>query len=125
MRRKEEYLMIPKKIDILGTHFSNTNLKEVVEFIKFKKFNEPNYVCFPSTNTIAKAHKDKKFQYILNNALLTIADGKFTQFYARMYGNKKIKSISGYWLMKELLQTNLSHFFYGCDDETLAKLKKK
>jgi len=40
-----------------------------------------------------------------------------------MKGHKNINNVSGYWLMENYLQTNYTHYFYGCDDDTLEKLK--
>jgi N-acetylglucosaminyldiphosphoundecaprenol N-acetyl-beta-D-mannosaminyltransferase len=113
-----------ERIDIFGTKFSNINIDEAFLLIKNYNFSIPNYICFPSTNTIAKAYKFKEFQSILNSGFLTIPDGKFTEIYARLKGFNKIRTISGYWLMDKLLQTNLSHFFYGADNYTLEELKK-
>lgn len=117
--------MIPNKSDIFGTQFSNTNLTEVVAIIQNREIPEPNYVCFPSTNTISKAYSNRKFRHVLNNAVLTLADGKVTEYYAKLNGNSKLKNVSGFWLMRALLQTRLSHYFYGCDNKTLSKLKSK
>lgn len=116
-------IQTPDRIDIFGTKFSNVDIDLAVGFLTNNQFNQPGYVCFPSTSSVSRAYKNTDFQNILNNSLLTVADGKFTEYYARAKGHKPIKNISGYWLLERLLDTNLKHFFYGCDDETLEKLK--
>ena len=115
----------PKTIHIYGTNISNTNPEEVLDLIERYNFKKPDYICFPSTNVIAKAYKNKRFQETLNRAFLTLPDGKFTEIYGRMKGYQNIKTISGFWLMSKLLETDLSHFFYGVDDKILGLLKKK
>jgi N-acetylglucosaminyldiphosphoundecaprenol N-acetyl-beta-D-mannosaminyltransferase len=115
----------PERVDIFGTKFSAVDLDSATKFLTENAFDEPGYVCFPSTSSVSRAYKNRKFQQILNSSLLTLADGKFTEYYARMKGYSGVKNVSGYWLMEKLLQTELTHYFYGCDDETLNKLKNK
>jgi N-acetylglucosaminyldiphosphoundecaprenol N-acetyl-beta-D-mannosaminyltransferase len=59
----------------------------------------------------------------LNNSLLTVPDGKPLEFRARMKGYAKTRTVSGYWLIKSLLTTNHTHFFYGADGETTGRMK--
>jgi N-acetylglucosaminyldiphosphoundecaprenol N-acetyl-beta-D-mannosaminyltransferase len=113
----------PEKIDIFGTKISKTNLEAAAEFLKMYRFSKPEYVCFPSTGIIALAHNEPKFRNILNNSVITFADGKFTEYYAKIKGHRGIKNVSGYWLMDKLLRTKRTHYFYGCDNFTLKRLK--
>lgn len=118
MKKKEE----PEKINIFGTYIINSNLKETVQ--RLIDYNGPAaYICFPSTNMIALAHEDAGFRKVLNGALMAMPDGKFTEYYCRLKGFKKIKSISGYWLLDSLLKTDCSHFFYGLLPSELEVLK--
>lgn len=113
------------RINVYGTSFSNTNLEEVKKIISEYDFTKPSYICFPSTNIVSKAYKNKYFQNILNNAFLTIPDGKITEVYGRVKGYKKIKTISGYDMLRYFLSTNLTHYFYGGDPGTLKIIKDK
>lgn len=112
----------PKRIDVFGLKFSNTNQEDSLSQILKYDFSVPHYICFPSTNTVSKAYKNKCLQKIMNQAYLTIPDGKFTEIYARAKGFQKIRTTSGYWLMNDLLRSNLTHFFYGADNKTLELL---
>lgn len=114
----------PERINIFGLHFSNTNIEDALNKIFNNNFSHPKYICFPSTNTISKAYQNTFFQKILNEAFLTVPDGKITELYARIKGFKKIETTSGYWLMDALLKSNLTHYFYGADDYTLSLLKQ-
>ena len=115
----------PERLNIYGLKFSNTNQDEVFDKIIKNDFSQPKYICFPSTNLVSKAYKDKKLQDIFNSAWLTLPDGQGTEFYARFKGIKKLKMTSGYTLMQQLLDTELTHYFYGLDTLTLEKMVKK
>lgn len=113
----------PSKINVFGTLFSDTNISDVITMLNQYKYSNPAYVCFPSTNVVSKAYLNTKFQQILNDALLTIPDGKITEVYCRLKGHKNIKTTSGYNLLKSLLNSNLSHYFYGVDEATLELIR--
>jgi len=114
----------PEKINIFGIFIINSYLAEAVQRLKEYK-GSAAYICFPSTNMIALANKDEKFRKVLNSSYMSMPDGKFTEFYCRLKGFKKINSISGYWLLHSLLQTNHTHFFYGLLPTELEILKKQ
>ncbi len=114
----------PERIDIFGTKFSAVDLDSATKFLTENTFDEPGYVCFPSTGTISVAYKNPSFQNVLNGTILTLIDGKFTEFYIRLKGHKDAKNVSGYWLMENLLLTEATHYFYGCDYKTLEKLEE-
>lgn len=111
------------RFNIFGTHFSCLDLKGGFKIIVNHDFSKPGYVCFPSTNTIAEAFKDANLRDIYNTSFITFADGKFTEFYARLKGNKKLKNVSGFDLLNLLLQSNLTHFFYGLSPNQLFLLE--
>lgn len=119
METKEE------RVNIFGTLFSCLDIDRGVKKIVNYEFTNTSYVCFPSTGLISEAHKNNKLREIYNNSFITFADGKFTEIYAKIKGYKNLKNVSGYWLMEDLLRTDLAHYFYGCNDEILAKLKDK
>ncbi len=112
----------PEKINFFGTQIVNSNLDEVLHRLKQYE-GPPSYICFPSTNMIALAHEDAGFRKVLNSALMAMPDGKITEYYCKLKGYKKIKSISGYWLLDSLLKTDCSHFFYGLLPSELEILK--
>jgi N-acetylglucosaminyldiphosphoundecaprenol N-acetyl-beta-D-mannosaminyltransferase len=113
----------PDRLNLYGLEFSDVSFSQTVDLITNYGFNKPNYICFPSTNIVAKIHKNNYLKDVFNKSFLTLADGKFTEYYFRVKGNKNIENISGYWLLKDLLNTGLNHYFYGGDTTTLNKLK--
>ena len=55
---------------------------------------------------------------------MTLPDGSPLVMYAKRQGIKNFGSVSGFWLVKNLLETDLSHYFYGSSDEELDKIKQ-
>ena len=115
----------PTRINIFGIYFNNMDMPQAIKFIKTYQLDNPGYICFPSTNVIAKAYKDNAFQHTLNNAILTLPDGKITEIYSRFKGIKNLKTVSGFWMMRELLKTDLTHYYYGSNEKNLLLLKEK
>lgn len=117
-------MKLKNRVNIFGTHVSLIKRTEAAEQIRLLIGNKTGYVCFPDTYVIVLATKDEKLQYILNNSLLTFPDGQPLALYSKFKGFKNITSVSGYWLIKELLNTNVSHFFYGSTIDNLKKVKE-
>jgi len=113
------------RFNVFGTRFSCLDLSSGLDRIKRLDFSGSKYICFPSTAGVSKAYKDAQLRSILNNSFITFADGKFTEFYARLKGEVNLKSVSGLDLLNFLLNTKLSHYFYGLSQQNLDKLKKK
>jgi N-acetylglucosaminyldiphosphoundecaprenol N-acetyl-beta-D-mannosaminyltransferase len=112
-----------QRIDFLGTRITVINPQETLNFLREYNYSKVGYVCFPDTYVITQAYTDRLLQKILNDSLLTVPDGKPLEFWARINGFSKTRTISGYMLIRELLKSDLSHYFYGGNYETIEKLK--
>ena len=112
-----------QRFNVFGTYISCIEKRSTFENLANRIITNPGYLSFPDTNVVAKAYKDDKLKTILNSSLITFTDGKFTEFYARLKGEKKIKNISGYDLLERLLNSGKSHFFYGLNQQQLNKLE--
>ena len=107
-----------------GIEISAINQQKAIELIQQYEFDKPGYVCFPDSYTVFSAAKDSRLLEILNHAVFTMPDGKPLEFYARRKGLKDVKTVSGFWTAKTLLNnTNLTHYFYGSSLEVLEKLE--
>lgn len=111
------------RFDFLGIHISVINLEKAEQAIRSYPFTSPAYICFPDASVVAEAHKDPQLTTILNNAYLTMPDGKPSQLAANLQGYKEVSTVSGFHLCKRLLESDLTHYFYGGTDELLEKLK--
>lgn len=113
-----------KRISIFGTQVSVTNIRKAPGQIYRLAKTTPGYICLPDGFVIVSATKNKKLQNILNNSLMTLPDGSPLVMYAKRKGIKNFGSVSGFWLVKELIKTDLSHYFYGSSDKELEKIKQ-
>jgi N-acetylglucosaminyldiphosphoundecaprenol N-acetyl-beta-D-mannosaminyltransferase len=120
--QKKYLIMITERFEFLGTRINATNLGETTTFLKGYDFNKPAYVSFPDSSVLASAQNNLRLREILNNALLTLPDGKPSEFYARMKGYKGVSTVSGYWLAQQLFQSDLTHYFLGSTEEKLKKI---
>lgn len=114
-----------KRINIFGTMVSIANIKKAPLQIKELIGKGSGYICLPDGYVIVSATKNKKLQNILNSSLISFPDGSPLVMYARQKGHKDISSVSGFWLVKTLLNTEVSHYFYGSSPEELEKIKSK
>lgn len=113
------------RFNVFGTQISRINLDKSYESLMNENVIGPGYLSFPSTGIVAKAYNDEVLRNILNNSLITFADGKITEFYTKLRGEKDIKNVSGFDLLGRLLDSEKSHFFYGLNDEQLKLLRIK
>ncbi|MBN1117466.1 MAG: WecB/TagA/CpsF family glycosyltransferase [Bacteroidales bacterium] len=111
------------RISIFGTKISITNIEKAPGQIMELAGKKSGYICLPDGFVVVTARKNKKLQNILNNSLLTFPDGSPIVMYSRLKKIKGMGSVSGFWLVKKLLQTELTHYFYGSSDEELDKIK--
>lgn len=111
-----------KKIYILGVKINQYNFDETFDTIVHHDFIQPGYICLPDMSVIANSLNDNTLKHILNNSFLTLADGKPLELIAKLNGNKHISTISGYWLIKKLMNRDINHFFYGSTNDINIKV---
>lgn len=113
-----------KKDHLLGVCFTLTNLNDAVNYLLNYDYANKNFICFPSTSCVTKANKNEDFKKALDNAHINFIDGKYTEFIFKLKGIKKAETISGYNILESLLDSNLTHYFYGSTDNVLFNLSK-
>ncbi|MEO5995234.1 MAG: WecB/TagA/CpsF family glycosyltransferase [Chitinophagaceae bacterium] len=112
-----------ERFNFLGVKISVINFKKALGRIASFSYQQPAYICFPDASVVTEANKNSQLKSILNNAFLTMPDGKPSQLAARLQGYKDVTTVSGFHLCSALLETNMSHYFYGGDEDVLQKLK--
>lgn len=117
--------MYKRRFDFLGVGISIINQPMALQAVKDYDFSAPAYICFPDTSVVKEAYKDPFLIQVLNNSYLTMPDGKPSQLVARLRGYKNVSTVSGFHLCKSLLDSELTHYFYGGSDETIAIMKQK
>lgn len=109
-----------------GVRFSAVNLSGVLEYLHAYDYTQPGYVSFPDSSVVALAYKDEELRGILNQAFLTLPDGKPSQVAARRQGYQDVSTVSGYWLCRQLLNDDrLSHYFLGSTPDKLDRIRER
>jgi len=114
----------------IKTYFSGVkldflNFDEVVHYIRTNCKTNSEYICLPDIYSISCAYNDSEVKSALNNSILTLPDGKPLSFLAKKRGYTKTETVSGFWLCKNLLTSDCTHFFYGTNQKTLVQIKNK
>ena len=115
-----------ERFDFYGVQFSAVNMQSVLDFMDSYDFNSPGYISFPDSSVVALASKNDELARILNNAILTLPDGKPSQIAARRQGYTNVSTVSGYWLCQQLLSSSkFSHYFLGSTPNKLQLIQAK
>lgn len=112
-----------KRFNFFDTLINATNPDEVTDFLRTYDYSKANYIAFPDSSVVAAAQQDADLRSILNSSLLTLPDGKPSEFFARINGYKNVSTVSGFWLCKRLLKTDLKHYFLGSSEDKLNKIR--
>ena len=92
------------------------------------KSNQKGYVTVNNVHTMIEGFWKTEYQKIINEAYLSIPDGKPLEIVGKLKGNKNISRLFGPTVMEKFIdwgrKDNVSHFFFGGSESTLLKLKK-
>jgi N-acetylglucosaminyldiphosphoundecaprenol N-acetyl-beta-D-mannosaminyltransferase len=113
---------VVKTFQYFGVRIGDVDIHEVINQLVQYDFSKPGYICFPDNYVISRSLNDDFLRTILNSSLLSLPDGKPTAMMGRRLGLKSIAPVSGYWLCRELLKTELTHFFLGSNKDRLEKM---
>lgn len=114
-------------VAVLGVRIDLVNISEALSRIEnWINNGHKNYVCLCPNYSIMMAQKDVEFRNALNNAGMSISDGKSVVLVCRLRGYKKATHIRGSDLMFQVCemtaQKGYSNFLYGGSDGTPEKL---
>lgn len=118
-----------KKQKIL-TH--NVNVISTIDLLKeVKKFlvsQSGEYICITPVHAITEAYNNKNFANIVNNASLSLPDGRPVYWALKLLKHKNAEYLPGYYVTKKLCEyaahNNIKVGFYGGKQETLEKCIK-
>lgn len=114
--------MTMRRFNFLGVPISAANLTDALDVLTSVTSDKPQYVCFPDSFVIRAAGRDARLNRILSESLMTLPDGKPSQWFANCIGLKTVKTVSGYDVCMKLLDTQHSHFFYGGSGQQLQAM---
>lgn len=85
------------------------------------------YVTVNNVHTMMEGYWDCSYRAIINDAYLSIPDGKPLEVIGRLKGNKDISRLFGPTVMESFIdwgrKDGLTHFFFGNSEANLLKLK--
>jgi len=104
-----------RKINLLGVPLDNLDVEEVLSQIFYIYKKRQQLLFTPNVDFLINAQNDKEFKFILNEADISIPDGKPLIWTSKFLGVPLKRKISGSSLflnfVKYLLKKN-SRFFY-------------
>ena len=115
---------------ILGVNVAITNMEDITNLIT-DHIDElkGQFICLSNVHTTIMAYDDEAYRKIQNAAFLALPDGSPLSFVQRFRGYKDASQVAGPDLMPSLWQategTEISHYFYGSSEETIAALRKR
>jgi len=87
-----------------------------------------HYITVNNAHTMVEGARRPEFQRIINESLLSLADGRPLSIIGWLKGARKMHRIFGPTLLEEALdrgrQEKIRHFFFGNTPETLARMEK-
>lgn len=91
---------------IAGTGFTDASERDILEFLvrKLTYGSEKFYVVTPNPELIVLANRDKNYQKILNNALISVADGIGVVLAGKILGKGLKGRITGVDLVEKLCE---------------------
>ena len=85
------------------------------------------YITVNNVHTLMEGYWNSSYQAIINEAYLSIPDGKPLEVVGKLKGNKKISRLFGPTVMEKFIdwgrKDGVSHYFFGSSEATLLKLK--
>ena len=115
---------------ILGVNVAVTNMRDMVNLItKHAEELKGEFICLSNVHTTVMAYENEEYRNVQNSAFIALPDGSPLAFVQRMRGYKEAEQVSGPDLMPALWKatehTEISHYFYGSSEETIAALGEK
>ncbi len=114
---------------ILGVNVAITNMEDMKNLI-VNHIDElkGKFICLSNVHTTVMAYEDAEYRKIQNVAFVALPDGSPLSFVQRFRGYKDATQVAGPDLMPELWKatenTEISHYFYGSSEETIAALRR-
>ncbi len=108
--------------EMFGIRFGLVDQDELSHLLVSRKVSG-GFICFVNTYVVVLANENHELRKVVNRSLFSVMDGSPLAWTARSRGLSIKGTISGYWLMKSLLDSPLSHFFYGTYPESLLKFE--
>ena len=115
--------------DVLGVRYTSCGKEESVRYIADHcRELKGEYICFSNVHTTVTAYDDNAYRDILNAARYVMPDGHPIAKEMVKKGFFEAERVAGPDFMDEMFRvtsgTEISHYFYGSSEETIARLKE-
>ena len=121
----------PASVSILGARIDNFPSYEAVYRVLRKELGDRDQSAYCTVNnafTMVEGTRRPEFRAIINQSLLSLADGRPLSVIGWLKGAREMHRIFGPTLLEKVLdwgrQEGLRHFFFGNTPETLARMEQ-
>lgn len=117
------------KCRIFGIDYSVSRIEEAVQHvIRYIDELKGQYICFSNVHTSVVARENHDYLNTLNGAAFVFPDGAPIYRVEKMRGFTDAERVAGPDFMENMFRDtmngNVSHFFYGSTEKTLANLRE-
>jgi N-acetylglucosaminyldiphosphoundecaprenol N-acetyl-beta-D-mannosaminyltransferase len=118
-----------RRVNVLGVGVTPLDARQTIDVIdEAIRQNSKCYVCVTGVHGIMEAQGDPGLRTIINQSMITTADGRPTVWVGWLQGFRKMKQLTGPCLMLQLCEESVAkgqtHFFYGGDTGVAERLKQ-
>ena len=119
-----------EKQKLLNIYVNNINKRDVIDFVDASiKLHKKIYIVPVNVDMMVKADKDEKLLQIINDADLTLADGKPLIWISKLLKKPLVEKVSGSDLAIDLIElSNINHyslFILGGKEGVAEKAKER
>ncbi len=119
---------VDSSVKILGVKVHATSMDRALSRLETAVTqNEKGYVCVTGVQGVMEAQMDTDLKRIINNALLTIPDGRPTVWVGWLRGLFQMRQVTGPTIMLRICalsaEKGYTHFFFGGNDGVADQLK--
>ncbi len=109
-------------MEIAGMKIDSLNWKEVFEKIDgFLVDGRQHYLVLPYSEFVVRADRDEKFRRIINQADLSLCDGRGLMILSGLFGSPIKEQITGVDLVREVCSRYKKVFLFGSSPEVVSK----
>jgi N-acetylglucosaminyldiphosphoundecaprenol N-acetyl-beta-D-mannosaminyltransferase len=109
-------------MEILGVRIDNLTEEEILQKMEdFLEDGQQHYIVLPYSEFIVRADKDERFRRLINQADLSICDGRGLFFAMRFLGYSPKEQVAGVKLVKNIAEKYQKIFLFGGRKEVVKK----
>ncbi len=112
-------------MQIVGARIDLTGNQGTLEKIKKYHFESSGYICVLGLKDFFECYTNEELLKTINASFLNPMHSPYIKLILKYKGFKNTTTLDPAWLLEETLKTDLTHYFYGSNDETLKKIENQ